>query len=351
MLPYVILLLSPKMETIAFISPVVSTRRFTSLQGMLAGDGGISGNNTNTNGSNENGNTPFNVEQARQRLENLLSNSEIESNGNNANSEIDENVGISVFSKVLSNYEAGEDFSLSSFPEPPPLSSVERERRLVEIQLLRSLFEGDDAVSELWNHWYSERGYVAKSRLEEIGGKFTDPKNWDECERDLIKLIDEYGVYFVEPVNLLATLYFLRGKLELSYKLCQIVLDLKPYHVGALSGIVQVSLGLNDLTESRRWAQKRLPKLSSDPALRKDGSLGSRREEMQYVDNSERIEWVEKAVTAANILLRRAERRTRKNFFGKPDVHYDNFKDNDAENDSISGVNTFDDNSSDSAWQ
>ena len=341
------------MDIVAFVTTPLRSRQITSLQMITEGEGYPSRNFTSANSSNKTEKTSFDVEYARQQLENLLSNSKDESGINSDEADIDIATKPSSFSfsKILSEYEAGADFSLSSFPTPPPLSSIDRDRRLVEIQLLGYLTEGDDVVSELWSHWYSERGSTAKARLEEIGGMFTDPKNWDKCEKDLIELVDEYGIYFTEPINLLATLYFLQGKLELSYKLCEIVLTFKPYHIGALSGIVQVTLGLNDLTESRKWARKRLPKSSLDPVLGEGGALDDRREPVQQLNNPERIKWVEKAVTAAKAQLAKAEQRTKENFFGKPDAHYDIMDDRNVKSDVAGDFDHIDGECDDSVWQ
>ena len=298
----------------------------------------------------EDGPASFDVESSRRQLENMFSNANDEADaslnrGETGDSE-EETTKLS-FSKILSEYEKGVDFTLDSFPKPPPLSSIERDRRLGEIKLLECLAESDDAVSELWNHWYSERGSSAKSRLEKLGELITDPKDWLECEKGLIEMVDEYGIYFVEPVNLLATLYFLMGKLKVSYKLCEIILTLKPYHIGALSGIVQVSLGLNDVESTRKWAAKRMPRASTTDLEAIEDAL--------QVDNPKRVDWVEKAVSVANDLLEQADQRTQEDFFGKPETYYDNV--GEATSDSAPAVeNTSDSNFSDediddSAWQ
>lgn len=342
MLCLMVLLLSSIMEIGAFVPLRITTRRVTILDGAIGDDDGDMGSD---------------VENARRRLENLLSNptdgTEENSNGSNGNG-LDSNNGNKSankspsfsFSKLLQDYENGVDFSLSSFPPPPPLSSIERDRRLCEIKLLECLVEDDDAVSELWNHWYSERGSATKTRIEEIGGLFNFPEDWEDCERDLIEVVDEYGVYFVEPLNLLATLYFVQGRLQLSYKLCQLILALKPYHIGALSGIVQVALGLRDPIASREWALKRLPS-RAPPELTNDGASSiNQREEVQQLENPRRVEWVERAVATAKELLDQAERRTKEDFFGKPETYYDNVNDDDAKTE-----HSFDDESDDSAWQ
>lgn len=301
------------------------------------------------------GDTPFDVENSRRRLESMFSGPDENTDGNkNSNGNggggdgEDKDITKQSFSKILSDYGDGADFSLSSFPPPPPLSSIERDRRLVEIKLLECLVEGDDAVSGLWDHWYSERGSSAKSRLEKMGGLITDPRDWQDCEKGLMELVDEYGIYFVEPVNLLATLYFLQGKLKLSYKLCKIILTLKPYHIGALSGIVQVTLGLNDAIATREWAPKRLPRV---PTPEDDDTS-------MEVENPRRVEWVEWAVTVAKDQLDQAERRTREDFFGKPETYYDNAGEDStgaAATDNISDSKIFndysDDEMDDNAWQ
>jgi len=360
MLSFAGFMLLSMMGIVAFVplSPI-AIRHTTSLNGVLGNDENLSRNKTNINDGSGIGNSSLDVESARQRLENMLSNPKDETEANDRSDEGDSNNENEIaktppsfsFSKLLSNYEDGMDFSSSSFPTPPPLSSIERDRRLFEIRLLECLVEGDDALSELWNHWYSERGSTVKSRLEQIGGMFTDPRDWEECERDLIELVDEYGIYFVEPVNLLATLYFLQGKLELSYKLCQIILTLKPYHVGALSGVVQVTLGLNDPIASRKWALKLLPRALSGPGTVKDSAFDEQNEGVKQLENPQRIEWIERAVVTAKELLDQAEQRTQEDFFGKPEAYYGTDNDNGADNDVLSSSNIFDDDDDSSAWQ
>lgn len=341
-------------EVAAFVPLQIATRHTTSLYGFQGDkDGETRSNDPNKDDNNGSDNASLDIENARQRLENLLSNPKektAESNNDFKSGSDDENTKAIAppfsFSKILSDYEDEVDFSLSDFPPPPPLSSIERDRRLFEIKLLERLIEGDDGLFELWNHWYSERGSKTKSRLEQIAGMVADPNDWEKCERYLIELVDEYGIYFVEPVNLLATLYFLQGKLELSYKLCQIILTLKPYHVGALSGIVQVALGLNDPIAIREWAPKQLPRASTGRALDKDGAFDDQREEVPQLKNSHRIKWIKTAVATAERLLDEAERRTQTDFFGKPETYYDN-----VENYEVETGECFDDESDGSAWQ
>ena len=348
-----LLLLSPSILGIvgAFVLPPIATRCKTTITSLNEATG-----NDNDDGTGDD--TPsFDVEQSRKRLEHLFSDDNVvdgssSSNNNNKkggnNDNNDATKKTLLFSEILSEYNTKSvDFSLSSFPPPPPLSSIERDRKNTEIKLLECLVDGDDAVPELWNHWYSERGSSGKARLEAIGGLLVDPSHWRDCENRLVELVDEFGIYFVEPVNLLATLYYLQGKLDLSYKLCELVLVLKPYHIGALSGIVQVALGLNDPHATRIWASKRLPKAPPPPTAFDDNDDAAsastysttafneppQEEKTTQVEHPRRVEWVERAIANAMDQLEEAERRTEEDFFGKPEVYYDNGSRNDSDED------------------
>jgi hypothetical protein len=208
-------------------------------------------------------------------------------------------------------------------PPPPPMSSMERARRVQEMALLKSLCDSDEASSQLWNLWYSEKGPQKQTILAQTDDLLADPNSWDKCETELIRLIDEgeHGVYFVEAVNRLATLYFLMGRLEESYKLCRVVLHLKPWHVGALSGMVQVCIGLGQREEARFWAHRRLPTLAAGTSFPPftDNDVSP--------TNPRRQEWCDRAVADANELLKRAEQYTKKSL-GRPEEYYYSSKKN-----------------------
>ena len=223
--------------------------------------------------------------------------------------------------KKQGQVEAGEPVPLddSSLPSLPPLSTIERDRRQAEIQLLKQLQHvsaGDEAMKNLWDLWYSERGGLALARLQQADQLMGDPTSWQDCETSLLQLINEYGIYFVEPINRLATLYYLQGKHEDSYQLCRLILlKLKPWHVGALAGMVQICINRGDRDEARFWAKKRLPSSvagSSFPPFL-DASNGPQ--------NPRRAEWIEKMVEEAKRMLVKAERTTKQQF-GEPETYY-----------------------------
>ena len=184
-----------------------------------------------------------------------------------------------------------------NLPPAPPLTSMDRERRLAEITLIQQLENGDDVLQDLWTLWFQERGADAAkllSQAEELSNM--GPQYWDKAEMILKEMIEDYGVYWAEPVNRLATLYYMQGKLEEAETLCKMVLTIKPWHVGALSGIVLVYASMHDSESARQYAARRLP--SFDP----NGA------------NKRRKQWVQQALQDAQDALSSAEHRVLEHF-------------------------------------
>lgn len=251
----------------------------------------------------------FDVDQMRQRLEALLVGGGSSSSQQNAAQVEQQQQVDSQLAHIKSSMlkEKKRDFLfdeknagvLLSSSSPPPLTSIDRERREAEIIHLSRLVADDDALADLWTLWFQERGAAASARLQRTE-ELVAQRAWSEAEDGLRELIEEYGVYWTEPVNRLATLYFLQGKLKESEALCKIVLEIKPWHFGALSGIVLIYAAMQDSQAARMWAARRLPTFAPEGA--------NRRREI----------WVEQALAEASKSLNQAEKRL-KSSFGKPD--------------------------------
>ena len=94
--------------------------------------------------------------------------------------------------------------------EIPLLSTIGRQRKQVEIDLLHALGESDEPTGDLWTLWYSERGPQAHAELRQIEETlFADPSNWHDAEAQLQDMIAHHGMQFCEPLNRLATLYYM----------------------------------------------------------------------------------------------------------------------------------------------
>lgn len=186
----------------------------------------------------------------------------------------------------------GASYDLESNASPPPMTITQKERREHEINLIKSLEESDEASQYLWEHWFNERGASPAKKLEETNILMNaGPGFWDKTEEKLLEIINEQGYYWVEPLNRLATLKYLQGKHEESKDLCLKVLDIKPWHFGALSGIVLVFVALNDSNNAKIWANRRLPPLQLTG------------------ENEHRREWVVRAVKDAHNALSHDESR------------------------------------------
>ena len=284
------------------------------------------------------------IESARQRLEALVSTTSSQSKKSRSKKDEedgeDENKQRYDFSLRPSISSTAEDATSSAeksrlHPDvvdeellnPPPLTTIGRARLDAEMECLSGLMDSDEPLSDLWTLWFEERGASAAKELKAAEQlSMNGPQYWDEAETKLRALIEEHGVHWAEPVNRLATLMYLQGRLKESKELCEIVLAVKPWHFGALSGVVMVCAGLSDVSGARMWADRRLP------PLRPDGDTTERR-----------ILWVERAVKEALRAEQRAERRVWE------DVENDE-KEEEIANKTASKSIVMDD-SDDDAWQ
>jgi len=129
-------------------------------------------------------------------------------------------------------------------------------------------------VSELWTIWFGERGPLNEQRLRSIEETLGDPSQWEIAEQKYMELINEQCksdgesklnlCNWVEPANRLATLLYLMGRLKESKTWCEAILEAKPWHIGALSGIVMVCVQLRDEEGATKYIQMGLPNLSTE---------------------------------------------------------------------------------------
>lgn len=195
----------------------------------------------------------------------------------------------------------------NSIPQSP-LTAIARERRLKEITLLSTLTQSDDAVSELWALWIAEKGPAAATLLLRAE-QLMSVESYDEAESLLWTLVHQYGVHWAEPVNRLATLKYMQGRLEESKKLCEMVLQVKPWHFGALSGIVLVCTAMNDATGARLWAARRLPPLIPE-----------------YTSGDRRTTWITQALDDATESLNVASKVGRSAVIGEIETEFRAFR-------------------------
>ncbi|KAL9183722.1 hypothetical protein ACHAXT_004578 [Thalassiosira profunda] len=243
----------------------------------------------------------------------------------------------------------GESSDASSDVNDAPVLTTSRKQRLErEIELLRRLdpehpdnnSEYSDlqnqelVVSELWGLWYGERGPMNERKLRAIEETLMDPDMWGDAEKKYLALISEHCgdgdaldlSYWVEPANRLATLLFLMERMEESKQWCERILECKPWHIGALNGVVMVCMRLGDKEGVLKYSQMGLPNLT--PEMR-----------------NARKKWVKKNVALAEMNLSGLEERSRK-AYGDPD-RGGNYSDLDSSRDSEGTSDPIDE----SEWQ
>jgi len=138
---------------------------------------------------------------------------------------------------------------LQNASPPPPLTTMRRVRIEKEIVLLQELAFSDTATDDLAELWNNERGpSVAKilSVADALLRKKGDHSAGQMAERLLIQLVEEEGLQFVAPLLLLAWKYAISGKAQESKDLYEMVLQQKPWHMGALVGMHKACQHLND---------------------------------------------------------------------------------------------------------
>ena len=153
-------------------------------------------------------------------------------------------------------------------------------------------------------------------------------------QNDIILEIDGNKVESIMDVSKFITMStdeIIDFKVKRSYD--ELILKIKPWHFGALSGIVQVCIGRGDRNGARFWAEQRLPNAVSGksfPPFSEDGPMNPRRQE-----------WVEEQVNLAEKMLKKAERET-KISFGEKDTYHQDIRENKS---------SLTDDEDESAWQ
>ena len=112
------------------------------------------------------------------------------------------------------------------------------------------------ATAGLWECWLNEEGPAARRRIDE-GIRRMDSGDLDGALEVFVKLIREFPRW-AEAHNKRATALYLLGSARLSYKACQIVVELKPNHFGAWNGLALCAAQLEKWRAALDAAQRAL---------------------------------------------------------------------------------------------
>ncbi|MCS7049894.1 MAG: tetratricopeptide repeat protein [Verrucomicrobiae bacterium] len=105
------------------------------------------------------------------------------------------------------------------------------------------------AAAALWEHWFSERGAAAREQLE-TGLAAVRAGDWEIAEQVLVELMNEHPDW-AEAINGVAMLRYRQRRYAESAALCRRVLELKPRHFGAWSGLAHCAIHQGDWALAR----------------------------------------------------------------------------------------------------
>jgi tetratricopeptide (TPR) repeat protein len=91
------------------------------------------------------------------------------------------------------------------------------------------------ATAGLWECWLNEQGPVARRQLEK-GIRQMNEGKLEAALDAFARLVRKYPRW-AEAHNKQATALYLLGNARLSYKVCRLVVELKPHHFGAWNGM------------------------------------------------------------------------------------------------------------------
>lgn len=119
--------------------------------------------------------------------------------------------------------------------------------------LLQSLKQADEyqrelATAALWQRWFYQKGTMGNQRLQDAQ-TLIDQDQIDAAEALLSALVAELPD-FAEAWNRRAVLYFIQHRYLEAKADCQQVIELVPYHFGALHGLGLCHAALEEYEEA-----------------------------------------------------------------------------------------------------
>ena len=183
---------------------------------------------------------------------------------------------------------------------PQYFSARELTHRQQELELLAQLRDDDKAIHTFRLLWYSERGPDTEVTLRQAWRNMGHPNHWQQAEDSLLQVCDQDRTYLF-PFYLLSKLYCLQGRFQESQRICERILELKPYHFSVLETMVANAAGMvAQATQEKKESSHQIL------ALQKLQVYSSQRLPPPS-DKEKRLEWVEHAMDEASQVLLSAQ--------------------------------------------
>ena len=112
------------------------------------------------------------------------------------------------------------------------------------------------ATAGLWECWLNERGAAARKIMNEGIAKMEEGELGDALE--IFVRLSRRHPDWAEAHNKRATVLYLLGNARLSYKVCQLVTELKPDHFGAWNGMALCAAHLEKWKAALKAAERAL---------------------------------------------------------------------------------------------
>jgi tetratricopeptide (TPR) repeat protein len=204
-------------------------------------------------------------------------------------------------------------FFSSSTSQQPILTTGARRRRQLEMELVASLTDSDDAADILVNLWMHETG-DRKAAAVMAAMQESCSQGLVREEKDLLAIIAQ-SPSWAEPKVRLAFVYYFQDRFEDSSAMAKKAIQLKPWHFEAARLLVllsgrQLMMGQTDTAQALLEAHQRaLPTLR--PNLSDGEAYAGRSEKMVL---KRRRSWVDRALNQAAEQLDEAEKATEQVF-------------------------------------
>ena len=130
--------------------------------------------------------------------------------------------------------------------------TIVRERELVAALAGAS---SERAARALREHWAGEEGEAAREAMEHAT---------EAGDAAALEIVMGRHPDWAEPMNRLATCRYKDGDVAESVQLFLRVLSMKPWHFGALHGILMSHVMLENTEEADRWEAEGMPRLGDD---------------------------------------------------------------------------------------
>ena len=142
-----------------------------------------------------------------------------------------------------------------------PLTTASLRAKEVELHLLSCLKDSDEAIDPLVELWMHEREDAAHS-LSVMQDDCSPGLVVEEIQ--LLRMIEDYGRDWVEPMSRLALLLFIKSRYDEAIEMCYDVLSAKPWHFEAGQLLVASYLRKEQYGRALEAARRHtLPKLNS----------------------------------------------------------------------------------------